>query len=92
MYVSVCVSVCVCVCVTCLFLLLLEIYVIFIDLSVVKTPPSSAGAVAWTSGQGTKVPHATGCGQKLKKQTAPSWTSPSPVFAYCPPSCLPQLV
>ena len=36
---------------------------------VVKTPPSNAGGVGSIPGQGTKVPHAAGCGQKsLKKK------------------------
>lgn len=49
--------------------------------SVVKTPSSSEGGMAWTSGQGTTAPHATGCGQKLKKnKQLHRDTSPSSVF------------
>jgi len=34
---------------------------------VVKTLPSNAGGVVSIPGQGTKVPHAMGCGKKKKK-------------------------
>ena len=33
---------------------------------VVKISPSNAGSVGSIPGWGTKIPHATGCGQKLK--------------------------
>ena len=33
---------------------------------VVKSPPSNAGAVGSILGWGTKIPHAAGCGQKIK--------------------------
>ena len=39
---------------------------------VVKTLPSNAGGVGSIPGQGTKIPHAMGCGQKLKK--GPHWS------------------
>ena len=32
---------------------------------VVKTPPSSAGDWGLIPGEGTKIPHAAGCGQKF---------------------------
>ena len=35
----------------------------------VKTLPPNAGAMGSIPGQGTKVPHAVGCGQKLKINT-----------------------
>ena len=35
---------------------------------VVKTLPSNAGGVGSIPGWGTKIPHAVGCGQKLKKK------------------------
>ena len=34
----------------------------------VKTQPSNAGGMGLIPGQGTEVPHATECGQKLKKK------------------------
>ena len=34
----------------------------------VKTLPSNAGGMGLIPGQGTEVPHATECGQKLKKK------------------------
>ena len=36
----------------------------------VKTLPSNAGGVGSIPGRGTKIPHAAGCGQKLKKKKA----------------------
>jgi len=33
-----------------------------------KTSPSSAGGVGSIPGQGTKIPHASQCGQKKKKK------------------------
>ena len=35
---------------------------------VVKTLPSNAGGMGPIPGWGTKIPHAVGCGQKLKKK------------------------
>ena len=35
---------------------------------VVKAPPSNVGGTGLIPGQGTKVPHAMGCSQKLKRK------------------------
>ena len=35
---------------------------------VVKTPPSNSRSMGSTHGPETKLPHTTGCGQKLKKK------------------------
>ena len=35
---------------------------------VVKTQPSNAGGMGWIPGQGTEVPRAAECGQKLRKK------------------------
>ena len=37
-------------------------------MSLVKALPSNARGMGLTPGQGTKIPHATGCGQKFKKK------------------------
>ena len=40
---------------------------------VVKTQPSNAGGMGLIPGQGTEVPHAAECGQKLKKKRKNVW-------------------